>query len=65
VALLTTAADRHAAVAPLLLGVGHTAINLISCLPAGSTAANPPHTAVAGGGKGTDRQMDNIPFHRP
>jgi len=31
-------------------------------LPAGPTAANPPHAAAVGK---WDRQTDTIPFHRP
>ena len=44
--LLAFAADRRAAVAPLLLSVGRAAIDRY-LLPAGPKAANPPHAASA------------------
>ena len=44
--LLAFAADRRAAAAPLLPGAGRAAIDRY-LLPAGPTAANPPHAAVA------------------
>jgi len=43
--LLTSAADHHAAVAPLLLGAGHVVIDRY-LLPAWPTVANLPHAAA-------------------
>ena len=53
--LLAYAADRRAAAAPLLLGAGRAAIDRY-LLPAGRTAANPPHAAAAV--DSWDRQRD-------
>jgi len=66
VTLLAFAADCRAAAAPLLLGAGRAAIDRY-LLPAGATAANPPHTAetVDSWGTQTDRQSDSVPLHRP
>ena len=55
--LLAFAAVHCAAVAPLLLGAGHAAIDRY-LLPAGPTAANPPHAAAAS--NGWDRQTDTV-----
>ena len=69
--LLAFAADRRvamrcAAAAPLLLGAGRAGIDRY-LLPAGPTAANPPHAvaAVDRWNGQTDGQTDTVPLHRP
>ena len=59
-ALPAFAAARRAA-APCCCGAGRAAIDQY-LLPAGLTAANPPHAAAAGK---WDRQRDTVPFQRP
>jgi len=66
VTLLAFAADRRAAAAPLLLRAGRAAIDRY-LLPAGSTAANPPHAAAAVDNWDiqTERRTDIVPLRRP
>ena len=46
--LLAFASERRADATPLLLAAGRAAVNRC-LLPAGPTAANPPHAAAGGG----------------
>jgi len=62
-------ADARRAAAPRCCGAGRAAVDR-HLLPAGPTAANPPHAAAAGGwnsqtDRQTNRRTDTVPFHRP